>query len=166
MHDMPCAETHSELWTRISYNQLLHLHLSGTRSLIQQSQKQHIYVYIYLCMLQLTWILAVILAKCIRCRFSAFKHAAACTDAGFSAHAQMLVSALMLMMRLSAQVVDFQWHPTDKFTMVSVSEHDAGGTLQLWRICDLITMTEEEAMRELEKHRCADNTRVHGYVTS
>ncbi|KAK9814957.1 hypothetical protein WJX73_003132 [Symbiochloris irregularis] len=52
-----------------------------------------------------------------------------------------------------AQVVDFQWHPSDHFTMVSVSEHDAGGTLQLWRINDLITMPEEQALAELEKHR-------------
>ena len=51
-------------------------------------------------------------------------------------------------------MVDFQWHPTDPFTMVSVSEHDAGGTLQLWRINDLIYMTEEEALDELDKHRC------------
>ena len=49
--------------------------------------------------------------------------------------------------------MDFQWHPTDKFAMMSVSEHDAGGTLQLWRVNDLVTMSEEDAMRELETHR-------------
>ena len=30
-----------------------------------------------------------------------------------------------------AQVVDFQWHPGDPFTMVSVSDGGDGGTLQV-----------------------------------
>ena len=29
------------------------------------------------------------------------------------------------------QVVDFQWHPVDPFTMVSVSDAGEGGTLQV-----------------------------------
>ena len=41
------------------------------------------------------------------------------------------------------QVVDFQWHPEDPYTMMSVSEEEAGGALQLWRICDLVTKPGE-----------------------
>ena len=52
-----------------------------------------------------------------------------------------------------AQVVDFQWHPEEPYTMMSVSEEDAGGTLQLWRICDLVTKPEKDVLAELDKHR-------------
>ena len=51
------------------------------------------------------------------------------------------------------QVADFQWHPTDPFTMVSVTDDNAGGTMQLWRINDLIYRPEAEAVAELERHR-------------
>ena len=51
-------------------------------------------------------------------------------------------------------MVDFQWHPTDPYTMMSVSEDQGGGTLQLWRICDLVTQDEKEALAELDKHKC------------
>ncbi|EIE23954.1 WD40 repeat-like protein [Coccomyxa subellipsoidea C-169] len=52
-----------------------------------------------------------------------------------------------------SQVVDFQWHPTDPYTMVSVSDAGAGGTLQVWRISDLIWRPIDEVLRELEEHR-------------
>lgn len=64
-------------------------------------------------------------------------------------HAQAQARVLLWL----PQVVDFQWHPTDKFTMVSVSEHDVGGSLQIWRINDLIYLPADEAIRELEAHR-------------
>lgn len=54
----------------------------------------------------------------------------------------------------ASQVVDFQWHPTDPYTMVSVSDAGAGGTLQIWRISDLIWRPIDEVLRELEEHRC------------
>ena len=54
-------------------------------------------------------------------------------------------------------MVDFQWHPTDAYTMMSVSEDEKGGTIQLWRICDMIYRPEKEVLAELERHRCAEN---------
>lgn len=54
-----------------------------------------------------------------------------------------------------AQVVDFQWHPTDPYTMVSVSDAGSGGTLQVWRISDLIWRPIDEVLKDLEEHRCA-----------
>jgi histone-binding protein RBBP4 len=56
------------------------------------------------------------------------------------------------------QVVDFQWNPHDPWTMLSVSDDAAdggGGTLQLWRISDLIYRPDEELMKELAPYRCA-----------
>ena len=50
------------------------------------------------------------------------------------------------------QVVDFQWHASDPYTMVSVSDDNEGGTLQIWRVNDLIYMPEDQALRELEAH--------------
>ena len=38
--------------------------------------------------------------------------------------------------------------------MMSVSEEEAGGTLQLWRICELVTKPEKEVLAELDKHKC------------
>ena len=56
-----------------------------------------------------------------------------------------------------AQVVDFHWNPAEPFTLMSVADDSAldkgGGTLQLWRISDLITRPEEEVLAELEPHR-------------
>ncbi len=58
----------------------------------------------------------------------------------------------------SAQVVDFHWNPAEPFTLMSVADDSAldkgGGTLQLWRISDLVTRPEEEVLAELEPHRC------------
>jgi hypothetical protein len=76
------------------------------------------------------------------------------------------------------KVIDFQWCPDDPWLMMSVSEslnpggseeeeededeeegdgnHYAppgGGTLQIWRITDMLYMPEQEAMAELEAHR-------------
>ena len=58
-------------------------------------------------------------------------------------------------------MVDFQWHPSDAYTMMSVSEDDKGGTLQLWRICDIVWRPEREVLAELEQHRyCLFSTRL------
>ena len=57
------------------------------------------------------------------------------------------------------QVVDFQWNPHDPWTFMSVSDDVSdelgGGTLQLWRVNDLIYREEAEVLAELEKHRQA-----------
>ena len=53
------------------------------------------------------------------------------------------------------QVVDFQWHGGDPYTMVSVSESGEGGTLQVWRISDMIWRPIDEVLAELEQHRWA-----------
>ena len=54
-------------------------------------------------------------------------------------------------------MVDFHWNPAEPFTLMSVADDSAldkgGGTLQLWRISDLITRPEEEVLVELEPHR-------------
>mmetsp|Transcript_12527 Transcript_12527/g.35394 ORF Transcript_12527/g.35394 Transcript_12527/m.35394 type:complete len:451 (-) Transcript_12527:1274-2626(-) len=53
-------------------------------------------------------------------------------------------------------VVDFQWNPSDPWTMMSMSddaESGGGGTMQIWRINDMIYRPEEEVLRELEQHR-------------
>ncbi|CAL8462585.1 g2118 [Coccomyxa elongata] len=52
-----------------------------------------------------------------------------------------------------SEVVDFQWHPTDPYTMVSVSDAGSGGTLQVWRISDLIWRPIDEVLKDLEEHR-------------
>ena len=53
------------------------------------------------------------------------------------------------------QVADFQWHPTDPFTMVSVTDDNAGGTMHMWRINDLIYRPEHEVIKELEQYKWA-----------
>ena len=50
-------------------------------------------------------------------------------------------------------MVDFQWHGGDPYTMVSVSESGEGGTLQVWRISDMIWRPIDEVLAELEQHR-------------
>jgi histone-binding protein RBBP4 len=56
----------------------------------------------------------------------------------------------------SMQVVDFQWNPHDPWTMMSVSDdvgEGGGGTLQLWRLSDLVYRPDEEVLQELEQYR-------------
>lgn len=52
------------------------------------------------------------------------------------------------------KVVDFHWNASDPWTIVSVSDDCAstggGGTLQIWRMLDLIYRPEEEVMAELD----------------
>ena len=56
---------------------------------------------------------------------------------------------------MAVQIADFQWHQEDPFTMVSVSDDLEGGTLQMWRINDLIYRPEAEVIAELEQFRSA-----------
>ncbi|XP_019415490.1 PREDICTED: WD-40 repeat-containing protein MSI4-like [Lupinus angustifolius] len=55
------------------------------------------------------------------------------------------------------KVVDFHWNASDPWTIVSVSDDcqstSGGGTLQIWRISDLIYRPEEEVLAELEKFK-------------
>ncbi|RYR30160.1 hypothetical protein Ahy_B01g054989 isoform B [Arachis hypogaea] len=55
------------------------------------------------------------------------------------------------------KVVDFHWNSYDPWTMVSVSDdcdsNGGGGTLQIWRMSDLIYRPEEEVLSELEKFK-------------
>lgn len=64
---------------------------------------------------------------------------------------------LLLTHARSRQVVDFQWNPALPWTLMSVSDdaEDAtgGGTLQLWRVSDLLTRPEEQALAELDQYR-------------
>ncbi|KAG7669334.1 hypothetical protein Ndes2437B_g05480 [Nannochloris sp. 'desiccata'] len=53
-------------------------------------------------------------------------------------------------------VVDFCWNPLDPWTLLSASVDVAssgGGTLQLWRVSDMIYRSEEEIMNELEPYK-------------
>lgn len=55
-----------------------------------------------------------------------------------------------------APVVDFQWNPHDPWTFFSVADEageGGGGTLQLWRVSDLVHRPDEEVLQELEQHR-------------
>ena len=56
-----------------------------------------------------------------------------------------------------SSVVDFCWSPDDPWTIMSasvdVSSGKGGGTLQLWRISDLVYKSEAEIMEELEPYR-------------
>ncbi|XP_039041408.1 WD-40 repeat-containing protein MSI4-like [Hibiscus syriacus] len=65
------------------------------------------------------------------------------------------------------KVVDFHWNASDPWTIVSVSDDcdttGGGGTLQIWRMSDLIYRPEEEVLAELEKFKshvisCAGKT--------
>ncbi|XP_054790262.1 WD-40 repeat-containing protein MSI4-like [Prosopis cineraria] len=55
------------------------------------------------------------------------------------------------------KVVDFNWNASDPWTIVSVSDDcgstGGGGTLQIWRMIDLIYRPEEEVLAELDKYR-------------
>lgn len=54
-------------------------------------------------------------------------------------------------------MVDFQWNPHEPWTIMSVSDEsqmEGGGTMQLWRISDLLHRPEEEVLAELEANRC------------
>ncbi|OVA01307.1 WD40 repeat [Macleaya cordata] len=55
------------------------------------------------------------------------------------------------------KVVDFHWNASDPWTIVSVSDDcessGGGGTLQIWRMSDLIYRPEEEVLDELEKFK-------------
>ncbi|KAL0397003.1 UNVERIFIED_CONTAM: WD-40 repeat-containing protein MSI4 [Sesamum calycinum] len=55
------------------------------------------------------------------------------------------------------KVVDFHWNAADPWTIVSVSEDGektgGGGTLQIWRMIDLIYRPEEEVVAELDKFK-------------
>lgn len=59
-----------------------------------------------------------------------------------------------------AQVVDFQWETHDPWTLVSVSDDvgneggGGGGTVQVWRVSDLLTRERAEVSVELDAHRC------------
>ena len=57
---------------------------------------------------------------------------------------------------LFSQVVDFQWNPSDPWTLLSVSDDVAvnggGSSLQLWRVSDLIYRPEQEVLEELQQH--------------
>ncbi|KAL3528627.1 hypothetical protein ACH5RR_007949 [Cinchona calisaya] len=62
------------------------------------------------------------------------------------------------------KVVDFHWNASDPWTIVSVSDDGektgGGGTLQIWRMIDLIYRPEQEVLDELDKfkahlHACA-----------
>ncbi len=57
-----------------------------------------------------------------------------------------------------AQVVDFQWDTEDPWTLVSVSddvdtEVGGGGTVQVWRVSDLLTRDRGEVLAELEAQK-------------
>ncbi|CAK9144126.1 unnamed protein product [Ilex paraguariensis] len=51
------------------------------------------------------------------------------------------------------KVVDFHWNASDPWTIVSVSDDGetsgGGGTLQIWRMTDLLYRPEEEVLAEL-----------------
>lgn len=69
----------------------------------------------------------------------------------------IFVVHMILRGRVAVQVVDFQWNPHDPWTLMSVSDEsqmEGGGTLQLWRISDLIYRPEEEVLAEMEANRC------------
>ncbi|KAI5665461.1 hypothetical protein M9H77_15314 [Catharanthus roseus] len=55
------------------------------------------------------------------------------------------------------KVVDFHWNASDPWTIVSVSDDGestgGGGTLQIWRMIDLIYRPEEDVLEELDKFK-------------
>ncbi|GLI70202.1 hypothetical protein VaNZ11_015014 [Volvox africanus] len=65
----------------------------------------------------------------------------------------------------AGRVTDFQWSPAEPWTVISVSDNSVtdeyypDGTLQVWRMIDLLYRPYEEAIAELEQHR---NFILHG----
>ncbi|GER37115.1 WD-repeat protein [Striga asiatica] len=55
------------------------------------------------------------------------------------------------------KVVDFQWNAYDPWTIVSVSDDGecfgGGGTLQMWRMTDLLYRPKDEVLAELQKFK-------------
>ncbi|XAR53441.1 hypothetical protein NMG60_11021993, partial [Bertholletia excelsa] len=55
------------------------------------------------------------------------------------------------------KVVDFHWNAADPWTIVSVSDDcdtpGGGGTLQIWRMSDMLYRPEEEVLAELERFK-------------
>jgi histone-binding protein RBBP4 len=55
------------------------------------------------------------------------------------------------------KIVDFHWNSSDPWTIVSVSDDGestgGGGTLQIWRMSDLIYRPEDEVLAELENFK-------------
>ena len=53
-------------------------------------------------------------------------------------------------------MAEFQWSPVEPWTFASVasnvSKKRGGGSLQLWRVLDLVHMPEKEAVGELQKY--------------
>ncbi|KAH9762959.1 WD-40 repeat-containing protein MSI4 [Citrus sinensis] len=59
------------------------------------------------------------------------------------------------------KVVDFHWNASDPWTVVSVSDDcdstGGGGTLQIWRMSDLIYRPQDEVLAELEKFKAHES---------
>ncbi|XP_019436497.1 PREDICTED: WD-40 repeat-containing protein MSI4-like [Lupinus angustifolius] len=55
------------------------------------------------------------------------------------------------------KVVDFHWNASDPWTITSVSDDcgstGGGGTLQIWRMIDLLYRPEEEVVAELDRYK-------------
>ncbi|XP_075095478.1 WD-40 repeat-containing protein MSI4-like [Nicotiana tabacum] len=55
------------------------------------------------------------------------------------------------------KIVDFHWNASDPWTIVSVSDDletsGGGGTLQIWRMSDLLYRREEEVLAELQQFK-------------
>lgn len=55
-----------------------------------------------------------------------------------------------------APIVDFQWNIHDPWTLASASDAagtDGGGTLQVWRVNDIIYRQEEDVLAEMEQYK-------------
>ncbi|XP_060189358.1 WD-40 repeat-containing protein MSI4-like isoform X1 [Lycium barbarum] len=67
------------------------------------------------------------------------------------------------------KIVDFHWNTLDPWTIVSVSDdletNGGGGTLQIWRMTDLVYRTEKEVLSEMQHFKdhvskCAPKSKV------
>ncbi|KAK9142346.1 hypothetical protein Syun_011746 [Stephania yunnanensis] len=60
------------------------------------------------------------------------------------------------------KVIEFHWNPSDPWTIISVSDDcdtiGGGGTLQIWRMNDMIYRPKEEVLAELEQFKSHLNT--------
>lgn len=57
------------------------------------------------------------------------------------------------------KAVEFHWNASDPWTLVSSSLDQGvvgGGTLQVWRLNDFITLSEEEAIARAEQQVCLE----------